>query len=143
MQRLSFHELEDELRAVGAAPPVIARITRELKDHCEDAEATAIARGLSADVARREALASLGSTETIVAAVAASPELLDWRQRWPKSARCVDSLAWCIALPAAPFCFCASHPAAIVRWGLSSSLAACVTGSILFARQWMILISPF
>lgn len=142
MQTLSFHELAHKLGAAGAAPSVIARITLELKEHCQDAEDAAVARGLSADAARHEALASLGSAETIVAAVAASPELLDWRHRWPRSARCVDSLAYCIALPAAPFCYCASHPAAIVRWGLSSSLAACITASILLAMQWLVLISP-
>ena len=143
MQTLSFIELEHRLEAAGAAPPVIARITRELRDHCKDAEEAAVARGLSTRAARREALASLGTTEAIVAAVASSPELLRWRHRWPKSARCIDSLAYCVAVPAAPFCYCASHPAAIVRWGLSSSLAVCVTASILWSMHWMIGVSPF
>ncbi|MGD8339342.1 MAG: hypothetical protein PVH89_01090 [Gammaproteobacteria bacterium] len=142
MQTLNFIELRQELEAVGAAPSVIARIIGELKDHRQDAETAALARGMSARAARREALASLGSNDAIVAAVARSPELLDWRHRWPRSARCVDSLALCVALPAAPFCYCASHPAAIVRWGLSSSLAVFVTGSILLTMHWLILLSP-
>ena len=138
MRTLSFRELEYELAAVGTAPPVIARITRELKDHCADAEAAAAARGLNQAAARWEALEDLGSGTAIVAAVAASPELLAWRYRWPRSARCVDSIAYCVALPAAPFCYCATHPASIVRWGLSSSLAVCITASILLVMQWLI-----
>jgi hypothetical protein len=138
MQTLSFEKLARELEAVGAAPSVIARITEELKDHCADAEQAALERGLSPRQARRRAREELGSADAIVRAVAADPQLLDWRHRWPQSARCVDSLTWYLALPAAPFVYCASHPASIVRWGLSSSLAVCITGSILFAMQWLI-----
>lgn len=142
MQTLSFDKLARELEAVGAAPSVIARITQELKDHCADAELAGLARGLRPDEARRQARLDLGSSDAIVKAVASHPQLLDWRHRWPQSARWVDSLGWYAALPAAPFVYCASHPAFIVRWGLSSSLAVCITGSILFALQWLILIGP-
>ena len=138
MQTFSFNQLERELAAAGAAPAVIARITLELKDHCADAEAAALDRGLSPAEARHQARVSLGSSEAIVAAVAAQQSLLDWRHRWPQSARCVDSFTYCLALPAAPFLYCASHPAWIVRWSLSSSLAACITASILFGMQWLI-----
>jgi hypothetical protein len=138
MQTFSFKKLEQELAAAGTAPAVIARITHELKDHCADAEAAALARGLSPARARRHAHASLGGSEAIVSAVVAQQSLLDWRHRWPQSAKCVDSLAYCIALPAAPIIYCASHPAWIVRWGLSSSLAVCITASILLGLQWMI-----
>lgn len=140
MQTLSFEKLARELEAAGAAPSVIARIIQELKDHCTDAERAALERGMSADQARREARESLGSSATIVAAVTAHSHLLDWRHRWPQSARCLDSLSWYLALPAAPFVYCASHPAFIVRWGLSSSLAVCVTGSILLAMQWLVVV---
>lgn len=140
MQTLSFEKLARQLEAVGAAPSVIARITQELKDHCADAEQAALERGLGPDEARRQARQSLGSSDAIAAAVASQPQLLDWRHRWPQSARCVDSLTWCLAAPVAPFVYCASHPAFIVRWGVSSSLAVCVTGSILFALQWLILV---
>jgi hypothetical protein len=139
MQTLSFERLARELEAAGAAPSVIARITQELKDHCADAERAALDRGVGPAEARQEAVEILGSADAIVAAVAAQSDLLDWRHRWSRSARCVDSLTWCIALPAAPFVYCASHPAFIVRWGLSSSLALCVTGSILLAMQWLVL----
>jgi hypothetical protein len=138
MQTLSFRKLASELEAAGAAPSVIERITQELKDHCSDAEADAIARGANRAEARRQARACLGSPESIVAAISARPNLLDWRHRWPQSARCVDSLAYCLVLPAAPFVYCCTRPSFIVRWGLSSSLAVCVTGSILFAMQWLI-----
>jgi len=138
MQALSFRQLERELAAVGAAPSVIARITEELKDHCADTEAAARDQGAGVSEARRRARESLGSSRSIVAAVAAQPDLLNWRYRWPQSARCLDSLAFYVALPAAPFVYCALHPAPIVRWSLSSSLAACVTATILFALQWLI-----
>ena len=140
MQTLSFSRLERKLAAAGAAPAVIARMKQELLDHCVDAEAAALERGLSAAAARREAWSQIGSDDAIVDAVAARPSLLDWRHRWPHSARCVDSLALCVALPAAPFVYCATHPAWIVRWCLSSSLALCVTATILFAMQWLIAI---
>ena len=137
MPALSFRQLERELGAAGAAPAVIARTIQELKDHCADAEAAALADGLSPNEASRAARAALGSQQSIVAAVAARPELLDWRHRWPASARCIDSLTYCCVLPAAPFVYCATHPAAIVRWGLSSGLAVCITGSLLLALQSM------
>lgn len=138
MQTLSFKELKCALAAAGAAPSVIDRITQELKEHCDDARAAALARGSSPFEARRQALVGLGSAEAIVAAVSARPDLLRWRHRWPQSARCIDSFAYCLALPAAPFVYCLSHPASIVRWGLSSSLAACITVSMLFAMQWLL-----
>jgi hypothetical protein len=138
MPALSFKQLARQLAAAGAEPAVIARITEELQDHCSDAEAAARARGASAAAARRQARRSLGSVESIVAAVVAQPELLDWRHRWPQSARCIDSLSYLLLLPAVPFVYCATHPASVVRWGLSSSLALCITGTLLFAMQWMI-----
>jgi len=138
MPALSFAELALELEAAGAAPSIIARTIRELKDHCADAEAAAIAEGTSPAEARRAALERLGSARAIAAEVAARPDLLDWRHRWPQSARCVDSLAYCLVLPAAPFVYCVSHPAGLVRWGLSSSLAACVTASLLFLLQMLL-----
>lgn len=138
MPALSFKQLARQLAAVGAEPAVIARITEELKDHCADAEAAARARGISPSAARLIARQSLGSTKSIVAAVAEQPALLDWRHRWPQSARCIDSCVHFLLLPAAPFVYCATHPASVVRWSLSSSLALCITGTLLFAMQWVI-----
>jgi NAD(P)-dependent dehydrogenase (short-subunit alcohol dehydrogenase family) len=138
MPPLNFKQLVRQLAAAGAAPAVIARITEELKDHCADAEAAARARGASPFEARRLARRGLGSAESIVAAVAAQPQLLDWRHRWPQYSRCIDSLIYFLLLPAAPFVYCATHPASVVRWGLSSSLALCITGTLLFAMQWVI-----
>jgi hypothetical protein len=137
MRPLSFQQLVTELKAVGAAPDTIVRTILELREHCADVEAAAVARGSSPAAARRRALGCLGNARTIAAAVAARPELLDWRHRWPQSARCIDSLAWCLALPAAPFVYCATHPAAIVRWGVSSGLAAVITSCILLGVQWL------
>lgn len=138
MPALSYKQLAQELEAAGAAPHIIARMITELKDHCADAEAAALERGLSPAAARREALQSLGSASAIVDEVARHSCLLDWRHRWPRSARCLDSMTYCLAAPAAPFVYFASHPAGIVRWGVSSSLALCVTGSMLFGLQWIL-----
>ena len=138
MQTLRFDELRRELEAAGSAPPVVARIIAELKDHLADSEAAALASGASQAEARRQALEILGTSSAIAQAVAARPQLLDWRHRWPQSAQCVDSLTYCLAVPVVPFVYCLLHPASIVRWGLSSSLAACVTGLLLFTMQLVI-----
>lgn len=138
MPALSYQQLARQLAAAGAAPAVIARITEELKDHCADAEAAARATGANPSEARRLARRSLGSADSIVAAVVAQPALLAWRHRWPQSARCIDSFAYVLLLPVAPFVYCATHPASLVRWSLSSSLALCITGTLLFGMQWLI-----
>lgn len=139
MPALSYQQLAQELEAAGAAPHTIVRIIQELRDHAADAEAAAIERGADREAARRESLASLGSMEAIVEAVARHGCLLDWRCRWPRSARCLESLSLCLAVPAAPFVYVATHPGGLVRWGISSSLACCITGSILFGLQWVIM----
>jgi hypothetical protein len=131
----SFEQLARELEAAGTARSVIRRTVQELQDHCEDAQAAALERGLSADAARTEALECLGSVEAIVAEAASRASLLDWRHRWPTSARYVDSIAYCCALPAAPFVYCATHPAGIVRWSLSSGIATCITAAMLLVLQ--------
>jgi hypothetical protein len=138
MSALSFDKLARELEAAGAAPAIIDRTIQELKDHCADAEAVALERGLSPAAARRQARECLGPASAIVAAISARPALLDWRHRWPHSARFFDSATHWLVLPAASFVYCASHPAGLVRWSVSSSLALCVTGSILFVLQWLI-----
>ena len=145
MPALSFKQLALELEAAGAERSIAARIIQELKEHCADAEAAALVTGISRLEARRQARENLGSVSTIVAAVSARPDLLDWRHRWPHSAQWIDSLTFCLALPAAPIVYCATHPALIVRWGLSSTLAVGITGSILLGLhslvpglQWLI-----
>jgi len=138
MQKLSFVELQHKLLAAGAAPSVIDRIIQELREHCDDAAAAAVASGHSASEARRLARSALGSADTIAAAVAAQPELLDWRHRWPGGARTFDGLLRCLVWPVAPFVYCCAHPAPIVRWSVSSGVAACITAMLLFAMQWLI-----
>jgi len=133
--------LRRELKAAGAAPVVITRMLLELEEHLADAEAAAIAQGMDPGDARRHACACLGTTQAIVAAVAARTELLDWRQRWPRSARCLDTVSYMVAWPAAPFVYCASHPAGIVRWGVSSGLGACVTACMLLAMNSLLALS--
>lgn len=138
MRPPSFDKLARQLRAAGAAEAVIDRIIHELRDHFADAEAEALERGASPAEARRRARRCIGPSPAIVAAVSCRRQLLDWRHRFPQSARCVDSLTWCLVAPVAPFVYCASHPAGIVRWGLSSGLAICVTATMLLGMRWLI-----
>jgi hypothetical protein len=137
MSVLNFEALERELKAAGAAPNIIARTLLELREHCADIEAAAIERGMSAEQARARAIRRLGTSAAIVAEIRARRELLDWRHRWPHSARCVDSISYCLAWPVAPFVYCATHPAGIVRWGVSSGLGACITACILLTLNWI------
>ena len=139
MRPPSFDKLARQLKAAGAADAVVDRTLLELSDHFADAEADALAHGAGPVEARRRARRCIGSTAAIVAAVSERRELLDWRHRFPQSARCVDSLAWCLAAPVAPFVYCTTHPAGIVRWGLSSGLAVCVTATMLLAMRWLLL----
>lgn len=138
MPALSFDKLAQELAAAGAAPAVINRTIRELKDHYADARSAALGHGLAPAEAHRQALECLGSAEAIIAEFSARPLLLDWRHRWPHSARCLDRACYWLAVPAASFVYFASHPGGLVRWSLSSSLALCVTASLLFVLQWLI-----
>jgi hypothetical protein len=138
MQPLDFIHLERELRGSGVQRAVVLRTIQELKDHCADAEADALEHGMTPRAARRFALRRLGSAESIVTEVCSRRELMSWRHRWPNSARCLDSVAYCFVLPAASFVYCSSHRASITRWGLSSSLAVCVTGSLLYVLQWLL-----
>jgi len=138
MRSPDFQRLARDLEAVGAAPAVIRRTIEELQNHLDDAEAAAIEAGLDGPAARRAAYRALGQRKRIVAEIAARPQLLSWRRRWPQAASCVDTVSYCALWPVTPFVYCATHPAGIVRWGVSSSLAACVTGTLLFAMQWLV-----
>lgn len=135
MSAPEFGKLASELEAVGASPSVISRTLIELEDHCADVEAVALKKGFDRATARRHALECLGDLDAIVAAVAARPNLLSWRCRWPHAARWAESMSYCLLWPAVPFVYCATHPAGIVRWSLSSTLAICVTATILFILQ--------
>lgn len=134
----SFEKLALKLQAAGAAPSVVERICEELSDHMAEAEAEGVARGLSVSAARAEAVALLGSADSIVAEVAGRPELLEWRRRWPFAARCLHAIASCGMLPAMPFVYCASHPVWLARWGLSSGIAVCVTAGLLLGMQSLV-----
>ena len=141
MRVSEFERLAHELEAVGAAPAIIRRMLAELEDHYEDAVAAARKSGIDRDTAERVAADSIGRVDLIVDEVAARPNLLSWRRRWPQAARCVDSVSYCLLWPASPFVYCANHPAGIVRWSVSSSLAICVTGTILLSLHWMMQIT--
>jgi len=138
MRPPEFRRLARNLEAIGVAPSVIRRTVQELQDHFEDAEAAARADGLDDKAAFRAAVRTLGRLDAIAAEIAARPNLLSWRHRWPQTARCVDSMSYCLLWPVSPFVYYANHPAGIVRWGLSSSLAACVTATMLLVLHWIL-----
>jgi hypothetical protein len=137
MRVADLERLAHELDAVGAAPAIIRRTLQELEDHYEDAVAAARRAGLDRAAAETAAARSIGDLKHIVTEVAARPDLLSWRHRWPHAANCVNCASYCLLWPVSPFVYFVNHPAGIVRWSVSSSLAICVTGSILLSLHWM------
>lgn len=138
MPQPEFIGLTRALLAAGVAPRYVRRTIDELSDHRADIEADALATGLSREDAAALARAALGTDADIVAAVSARSELLQWARRWPRSARCVESACYFVSLPAAPIAYCVGHGPAIARWGVSTSLAALLTGVLLFSLQWFV-----
>lgn len=127
--------LERALLEAGVAPRFVRRTIDELGDHCADIEADARAAGYEPAEAASIARAAIGRNADIVAAASARCELLQWSRRWPRSARCLETVS---ALPAAPIVYCAEHGPDIARWSVSASLAALVTGVLLFSLQWAV-----
>lgn len=144
MQAPELDRLARDLEAIGAAPSIICRTLQELEDHLADAELAARQRGLTQPAAQREAAEALGDLRQLVAQVALRPRLLVWRRRWPVVARCLHSVSYCLLWPVSPLVYVAAHPADAVRWGLSSSIALCITASLLLSLQWLMQIAvPF
>jgi hypothetical protein len=139
MSRPELRRLQRDLLAADVAPRFVFRTLEELRDHCEDIESDALAAGHAPFRARALARASLGTNEDIVAVVSSRPELLRWPRRWPLAARIAYTCCYYALLPAAPFVYCTEHGSAIVRWSLSTSLAALLTGAMLLSMHWLIL----
>ena len=135
MLKPEFLGLERALLAANVSPRFVCRTIQELSDHFEDIETDALRSGYRADEARALARRVIGTDARILAAVAARPELRHWTCRWPRSAAALSTIFYYAVLPAAPFVYCAHRGGAIARWTASVSLAALVTGAMLFSMQ--------
>ncbi|HEX5047142.1 MAG TPA: hypothetical protein VFX89_08490 [Gammaproteobacteria bacterium] len=138
--RAQFESLKLELLRGGVAPSYVERTILELREHCEDLEADALAAGLEKEQAARLALAQLGSEESIAAAVLARGELLVWTRRWPRTASCLRSAATIVALPGLPVAYCIDRGAEIARWSAALGSALVLVSALLACLNWMILL---
>lgn len=138
MPEPGFDSLQRSLLDSGVAPRCVRRIIVEVGEHYEDLRQAALDQGLSADEASAEARARLGSEASIVSAARTRPELLCWAHRWPRTARWLNACALVVVLPAAPVVYCVYQGPALVRWGVSASLASLLTGTMLLLLQSMI-----
>ncbi len=135
-----FEALRLELLRGGIAQAHIQRTLLELSDHLTDLEAAGVEHGLSPDEAAASALELLGSPQNIAAAMLAQPALLDFNHRWPRTSSYLRCAALVAALPGVPVHYCMDRGAEIVRWGIASSLATMLVGSLLAWLNWMTLI---
>jgi hypothetical protein len=138
--RAQFESLKLELLQGGVAPAYVERTILELSEHCEDLENDAVAGGLGREDAAREALAQLGSVESIAAAVLARRELWVWTRRWPRTAWCLRSAATIAALPGVPVVFCMDRGPDIARWTAALGSALVLVSALLACLNWMILL---
>lgn len=84
------------LREAGARPAYIRRFIEELRDHREEAEASA--RETNLDVLGPSTLGDLGDVDTVVEAALRDPRVLQWARRWPAI---VFGLLAALAIPSA------------------------------------------
>ena len=138
MPEPGFDSLQRSLLESGIAPRCVRRIVVEVREHYEDARQEALGHGLTPDEASAEARARLGSEASIVSAASARPELLCWAHRWPRTTRWLTACAMVVVLPVVPVAYCVYQGPTIVRWGVSASLAALLTGTMLLLLHSMI-----
>ncbi len=140
MSKPRFERLKRALLDGGVAGRYVQRTVLELQDHYTDIENEALAAGLSAHDAARQARAALGSEKSIAAVVIAHTELRDWTHRWPRAARYARTAVLLIVLPVVPVLYCAYRGPSIARWSISASLALLLTGGLLLGMQWLIVL---
>lgn len=83
---MPFRELRERLLRAGVAPRHVRRYLAELRDHLSDLTAEEERGGLSRADAASAALARLGSTEALAAAMLDKPQLRAWSARAPWAA---------------------------------------------------------
>jgi hypothetical protein len=135
-----FAGLRVELLRGGIAPYYVNRTLLELREHYADLEADALRAGLSPQEAAAEALAALGSEESIAGAVLARRELKVWSSRCPRAAGLCRLLGALAVAPVVPVVgLCTHHGSEIARWGISTGLSLLLTGAMLLTLQWLII----
>ncbi|HEY6447287.1 MAG TPA: hypothetical protein VIY53_12570 [Acidobacteriaceae bacterium] len=99
---MPFRELRERLLRAGVAPRHVRRYLAELRDHLSDLTAEEERGGRSRADAASAALARLGSTESLAAAMLGKPQLRGWSARAPWAAfglapLCVLAAAYLLA----------------------------------------------
>lgn len=132
---LYFDELRRQLTDAGVTQREISRTIDELRDHLEDIQLQE--HGVGTD----DAIARLGSHQTIAEKLLAHRELCRWPYRYPRIARIYMPLAYMILLPAVPLFTGIAHASHVARWGVSLLLGAAITASMLLFMQLSITLS--
>ncbi|MGC2636462.1 MAG: permease prefix domain 1-containing protein [Acidobacteriaceae bacterium] len=83
---MPFRELRERLLRAGVAPRHVSRYLAELSDHLSDLTAEEARGGLSRADAASAALARLGDTDRLAAAILGKPQLQSWSARAPWAA---------------------------------------------------------
>jgi hypothetical protein len=140
MRDARFESLRLELLQSGVAPVYVERTILELREHCDDLEAAALATGLSAEEAARNARATLGNERLIASAILARTELLTFSTRWPRLAHCLQSVATIGTLPGLPLLYCIEHRPELARWSVALGVATTLMGAVMTALNWLIVL---
>ena len=130
-----FERLRSALVQSGVGAARARRMATEFEDHYLDLVDEGLAAGLDPDVARRRAMESIGSFDTLRAAVAARPELRSWAFRHPRLALLFYPLACAVALPVVPVIAGREHAPELGRWMLCVLAGGIVTAALLLAMQ--------
>lgn len=123
------------LQQAGVAPGHVARLATELSDHFDDLETEAIRNGLSRGDAKAEAINKLGDLDTIAEHVLSHPGLKSWPHRFPRLARIILPIAYCLALPAVPIYAGLAHSSSVGRWFACLIISGMITSGMLFVMQ--------
>lgn len=140
MRDARFESLRLELLQSGVAPVYVERTILELREHYDDLEAAALATGLSAEEAARNADATLGNERLIASAILARTELLTFSTRWPRLAHYLHSVATIGTLPGLPLLYCIEHRPELARWSVALGVATTLMGAVMTALNWLIVL---
>lgn len=124
----ALSRIERDLRRAGVAHRYARRAALELREHCQDIEADALARGCPPDAAAREALRRIGQVEDIVAAAAARRELRSLLARLAPAAASLH--AWRLRHTPSP-----AARGSWLRWSVAAGGGATATLTLLAAMQ--------
>lgn len=140
MREHDLKQLRDRLLQSGVTPRHVGRAISELRDHCGDLEAEALARGLSPVAAQADAMHRIGDLDVIARGFESATNLKLWVFRYPRAARFILPAAYYLMLPAIPLHAGLNNAPVIARWGAALLLSALVTAGMLLAMQLSIAI---